>query len=83
MTQKSTNDVIDGAHFSFEFAILRRGVRTRETKSKNLMSTKLMKHFIVKFTPIITLKNFDFELKLGMNKSIEIHKHIIYLGFAN
>ena len=83
MTQKSTDDVIDGADFSFGFAILRRNVRTKEAKSKTLMSTKLMKHFIVKFTLVITLKSFDFEFKLGKNKGIEIRKHIIYLGFAN
>ena len=82
MTQKSTNDIINGADFSFGFAILRGGVRTRESKSKTLMSTKLMKHFIIKFTPVITLKRFDFEFKLGKNKGIEIHKHIIYLRFA-
>ena len=82
MTQKTTNYVIDGADFTFRFAILRRGVRTIETKSNSPTSTKLMKHVIVKFTPVITLERFYVELKLDINKGIEIHKHIIYLRFA-
>ena len=51
-------------------------------KRDTLSSIKMVKIFIIKFTPIITLKKFDIKLKLSIDKGVKLHKNIIHLRLA-
>ena len=71
MGQENADDVVCGSNFSFGFPILRRCVRARKSENHPVLSTKIMKWFIVVLGSVIALKAFNFSFKLCANKFIE------------
>lgn len=69
VSKKGSNQVVYGSNFTLGFPVLRGGVRTREPKTHSMFATKRLELFIIKFPPVITLKTFNFLLKLSFNIS--------------
>ena len=80
MGKKGTEHVVNGADFAFRFAILGRGVGTRETKLHAVMIAKVIKMLIGIFFPIVTLELFYFTGELGVYEVVKIGKGVENLG---
>ena len=71
MGQESADVVVYGSNFSFGFPILRRCVRARKSENHPVLSTEIMKWFIVVPGSVITLKAFNLSGKLGFDEGIK------------
>lgn len=67
MVKKCASGVINSTNFAFSFTILRRSVRTRETKIHVMFRTLVVEGRVIKFTTIVTLKAFYFTFKLSVD----------------
>ena len=71
MKEERADDIVGGTDESFCFAILGRGVRTRETESNAVRREELTKAGGKKFTAIVTLQTLHKHMKLSKNKRKE------------
>jgi len=72
MSKEGADDVIYCTDFSFDFSILRGGVRTRKSEGHSILFTRFLKQIVIIFFAIVTLKTFYWTLKLCLNVSTKL-----------
>nr|GEU82597.1 hypothetical protein [Tanacetum cinerariifolium]GEW45509.1 hypothetical protein [Tanacetum cinerariifolium] len=84
LENEGANDNINSAYHSFGFAVLLGCFGARETKLYSVIVEWSVKFVIIKLTTIVTLKTFDFTLKLIFNAqplrdtyTIELHRSVM------
>ena len=81
MNKKGVDNVIESAKRSFSLSVLRRSVRTRETKKDTVLEKEIAIFEVVKLTAIVTLYKSNGEKKMNGDISLKVEKNSVDVGF--
>ena len=80
MNEKGADNVIESTERPFSLSVLRRSVRTRETKKDTVLEKEIVIFEVVKLTAIVTLYKSNGEKKMDGDISLKIEKNSVDVG---
>lgn len=82
MKKKGTHHIVNSLKHAIRFSILLRGVRARKTHTNTILITKVLKLVIAILTPVFTLKFFDVNVEVILDKSTKMNKFRVTTRFG-